>query len=137
MESVKPWIGSKFVFQAGNFTLSDRCLEGVNGILRLLKENPMPFLILSSNDSELPHFLNLSKQIREILNRGLGFFIRNKLPVVYMSESEATNIYYWLLTQLVGGPVGQKWSYGRMIYSVTDLGCLSGNGVRPDVTTEE
>lgn len=53
-----------------------------------------------------------------------------------MSECDITAVY-WLLAQLVGRPVGQKWSDGRMIYSVTDLGRLSGNGVRPDVTNEE
>ena len=96
----------------------------------------MPLLALSPEDIELPHFLTLSKRIREILGQGLGFCILNKLPVENMSECEVTAIY-WLLAQLVGRPVAQKWSDGRMIYSVTDLGAPSGNGVRPDVTNEE
>ncbi|MDC0159009.1 hypothetical protein OAI47_04605 [Rhodospirillaceae bacterium] len=53
-----------------------------------------------------------------------------------MSESELAAIY-WLLAQLVGRPVAQKWSDGRMIYSVTDLSSPSGNGVRPDFTNEK
>jgi alpha-ketoglutarate-dependent taurine dioxygenase len=38
---------------------------------------------------------------------------------------------------MLGRPVAQKWCDGKMLYSVTDLGEPSGNGVRPDVTNEE
>ena len=95
----------------------------------------MPLLALSPDDIELPHFLTLSKKIRKILNQGLGFCILNKFPIKNMSECESTAIY-WFLAQLGGRPVTQKWSDGRMIYSFTDLGGPSGNGVRPDVTNE-
>ena len=53
-----------------------------------------------------------------------------------MTDNEAKSIY-WLLSQMLGRPVAQKWCDGRMLYSVTDLGQPSGNGVRPDVTNEE
>ena len=136
MASVQSWIGSELAPQAGFINLSNECLEEVTLILKLLKSNPIPLLALSPEDMELPHFEKLSLKIREILNRGLGFCILNKLPVENMSECEAIAIY-WLLAQLVGRPVAQKWSDGRMIYSVMDLGRPSGNGVRPDVTNEE
>ena len=136
MASIQSWVGSELAPKAGFLNLSHDCLKEVTGILKLLKANPMPLLALSPEDIELPHFINLSKQIRSILNHGLGFCILNKLPVENMSEYEATAVY-WLLAQLVGRPVAQKWSDGRMIYSVTDLGRPSGNGVRPDVTNEE
>ena len=136
MASIQPWIGSELAPQAGFINLSDECLEEVTRILKLLRANPIPLLALSPEDIELPHFLKLSIEIREILNGGLGFCVLNKLPVANMSECEAIAIY-WLLAQLVGRPVAQKWSDGRMIYSVMDLGRPSGNGVRPDVTNEE
>ena len=136
MASVQSWVGSELAPQSGFINLSNDCLEEVIGISKLLKANPMPILAISPEDCELPRFSNLSKQIRETLNHGLGFCILNKLPVENMSECEVT-IIYWLLAQLVGRPVAQKWSDGRMIYSVTDLGRPSGNGVRPDVTNEE
>ena len=136
MTSIQPWIGSELAPKAGFINFSNDCLEEVAVVLRLLKANPMPLLALFPDNIELPHFLTLSKKIRKILNQGLGFCILNKLPVENMNESEVTAIY-WLLAQLVGRPVAQKWSDGRMIYSVTDLGAPSGNGVRPDVTNEE
>ena len=46
-----------------------------------------------------------------------------------MTDNEAKSIY-WLLSQMLGRPVAQKWCDGRMLYSVTDLGQPSGNGVR-------
>jgi len=136
MASIQSWFGSELAPQAGFINLSNECLEEVTLILKLLKSNPIPLLALSPEDMELPHFEKLSLKIREILNGGLGFCVLNKLPVENMSECEAIAIY-WLLAQLVGRPVAQKWSDGRMIYSVMDLGRPSGNGVRPDVTNEE
>lgn len=136
MASIQSWIGSEVTAQAGFINLSNECLDEVIDILKLLKANPMPLLALSPEDMEIPCFVNLSKKIRKNLNQGLGFCILNKLPIVDMSECEITAVY-WLLAQLVGRPVGQKWSDGRMMYSVTDLGRPSGNGVRPDVTNEE
>ncbi len=136
MAFIQSWIGSELAPKAGFIDLSHDCLKEVAFILKLLKTNPMPLLALFPDDMELPHFRALSKQIRKILRQGLGFCILNKLPVENMSECEVTAIY-WLLAQMIGRPVAQKWSDGRMIYSVTDLGSPSGNGVRPDVTNEE
>ena len=136
MGSIQSWVGSELAPQAGFINLSNECLEEITRILKLLRSNPTPLLALSPEDFELPHFLKLSAKIREILNGGLGFCVLNKLPVADINECEAIAIY-WLLAQLVGRPVAQKWSDGRMIYSVMDLGRPSGNGVRPDVTNEE
>ena len=136
MASIEPWIGSELAPKAGFINLSDDCLQEVKFIVKLLKANPMPLLALFPNDMKLPHLLNLSTKIRKMLNEGLGFCIINKLPTPTMEQGDVTAIY-WLLAQLVGRPVAQKWSDGRMIYSVTDLGQPSGNGVRPDVTNEE
>ena len=136
MASIQSWVGSELAPQAGFINLSNECLEEITRILKLLRSNPIPLLALSPEDFELPHFLKLSSTIREILNGGLGFCVLNKLPVADINECEAIAIY-WLLAQLVGRPVAQKWSDGRMIYSVMDLGRPSGNGVRPDVTNEE
>ena len=136
MASIQSWVGSELAPQAGFINLSNECLKEITRILKLLRSNPIPLLALSPEDVELPHFLKLSSEIREILDGGLGFCVLNKLPVADISECEAIAIY-WLLAQLIGRPVAQKWSDGRMIYSVTDLGRPSGNGVRPDVTNEE
>lgn len=136
MAPIQSWVGSELTPKTGVISLSNNCLKEVTQVLKSLELNPMPLLSLSPEDMELPHFFDLSIQIREMLNEGFGFCIVNKLPIKNMSEYQAITIY-WLLAQLVGRPVGQKWSDGRMIYSVTDLGRPSGNGVRPDVTNEE
>jgi alpha-ketoglutarate-dependent taurine dioxygenase len=136
MASIEPWVGSELAPKAGIIDLSNDCLEELTIILKTLRANPMPLLALSPSDMSLPHLSSLSRKIRKILDEGLGFCILNKLPISDMNEREVTTIY-WLLAQLVGRPVAQKWSDGRMIYSVTDLGRPSGNGVRPDVTNED
>ena len=86
MASIQPWIGSELAPKAGFINFSNDCLEEVAVILRLLKANPMPLLALFPDDMELPHFLNLSKKIRNELNQGLGFIVLNKLPIANIAS---------------------------------------------------
>ena len=136
MTSIQSWVGSELDAQSGIFYLSEECLKEINNTLEILDTNSLPFLALSPTDVDMPCFRSLAWQIRDALTKGLGFCIVDRLPLNDMSNCQANTIY-WLLAQMVGRPVAQKWSDGRMIYSVTDLGKPSGNGVRPDVTNEE
>jgi hypothetical protein len=136
MSSIQSWVGSELDTRSGIFHFSEECLKEINDTLRILDSNSLPFLTLSPADIEMPCFKSLARQIREALTKGLGFCIVDRLPLNNMSNCQAKTIY-WLLAQMIGRPVAQKWSDGRMIYSVTDLGKPSGNGVRPDVTNEE
>ena len=128
MTSIQSWVGSKLDAQSGIFHLSEECLKEINNTLEILDSNSLPFLALSPTDVDMPCFRSLAWQIRDALTKGLGFCIVDRLPLNDMSNCQAKTIY-WLLAQMVGRPVAQKWSDGRMIYSVTDLGKPSGNGV--------
>lgn len=136
MTSIQSWVGSELDTQSGKYHLSEKCLKEINNTLEILDSNSLPFLALSPADVDMPCLKSLAHQIHEALTKGLGFCIVDRLPLNDMSNCQAKTIY-WLLAQMVGRPVAQKWSNGRLIYSVTDLGKPSGNGVRPDVTNEE
>jgi hypothetical protein len=130
------WTGSKLGVDDGKVTLSRDCLAEIGETLALLRANPLPVLGLSPDDVEMPACAATMRAVRRELDDGLGLAIIDRLPLEEMSAEEATAIY-WLLARMTGRPVAQKWVDGRMLYSVTDLGKPSGNGVRPDVTNED
>lgn len=130
------WTGSTLGAGAGTVLLSSECLDEIGETLRVLRANPLPVLGLSPDDMRMPACAAAMEDVRRELDQGLGFTIIDRLPLDRMTTEEAPAIY-WLLAQMTGRPVSQKWVDGRMLYSVTDLGKPSGNGVRPDVTNED
>jgi alpha-ketoglutarate-dependent taurine dioxygenase len=130
------WTGSKLGVEQGKIILSPECQIEIRETAKLLRANPLPVLRLAPGDVEMPACAAAMAAARRELDQGLGFVIIDRLPLDEMSTEEATAIY-WLLAQMTGRPVAQKWMDGRMLYSVTDLGKPSGNGVRPDVTNED
>ena len=136
MTRIQSWVGSELDDQLGRFELSRECCDEIHETLNILRYNSLPLLVLNPDDLEMPLLKEVAVQINKVLNEGVGFCLIDRLPLQDMTDEEAKAIY-WLLSQMIGRPVAQKWSDGRMIYSVTDLGNPSGNGVRPDVTNEE
>lgn len=130
------WTGPDLAPGAGRHMLSADCLAEIEAALALLRANPLPALALSPRDVEMPACAALMAKARRELDAGLGFAIVDRLPLDAMDREEATAIY-WLLAQMTGRPVAQKWSDGRLLYTVADYGKPSGNGVRPDRTNEE
>jgi alpha-ketoglutarate-dependent taurine dioxygenase len=134
--SANAWTGSTLGAEEGRVVLSAACLAEIDGALALLRANPLPVLRLTPSDVEMPACAATMAAVRQELDHGLGFTIIDRLPLDRMTTEEASAIY-WLFAQMTGRPVAQKWVDGRLLYSVTDLGKPSGNGVRPDVTNED
>ena len=134
--SINTWIGSKLNPTDGMFSFDEACLSEIENAITLIRDNPLPLLMLHPNNFNMPRCAELIKGVFDCIENGFGFCLLDKLPLEHMSDNEAKSIY-WLLSQMLGRPVAQKWCDGRMLYSVTDLGRPSGNGVRPDVTNEE
>ncbi len=130
------WVGSDLPSSAGRFELPKGCINEIQTALEIIRANPLPVLALKPVDIEMPSCAEMMRNIRNELDNGIGFAIIDRLPLHIMTQEEAISIY-WLLSQMTGRPVAQKWVDGRMLYSVTDLGQPSGNGIRPDVTNEE
>ena len=134
--SINTWIGSKLNPTDGLFSFDDDCLSEIEKAITLIRDNPLPLLMLHPSNFNMPKCTNLINDIFDCVENNLGFGLLEKLPLEHISSHEATSIY-WLLSQRLGRPVAQKWCDGRMLYAVMDLGLPSGNGVRPDVTNEE
>lgn len=134
--SINTWIGSKLNPTHGLFSFDDSCLSEIENAIMLIRDNPLPLLMLHPSNFNMPACTKLINEVFDCIENDLGFCLIDKLPLDHMSHQETISIY-WLLSQMLGRPVAQKWCDGRMLYSVTDLGLPSGNGVRPDVTNEE
>ena len=104
-------------------------------IVDVLRHNPLPTTMLVPDEFDMPACRALMARAKEILERGVGFVILDRLPMEDYSVDEARSVY-WLLAQLVSRPVAQSWD-GKVIYDVRDFGKPPGNGVRPDVTNAE
>jgi alpha-ketoglutarate-dependent taurine dioxygenase len=73
--------------------------------------------------------------VRTRLRSGIGLVVLDRVPVERYSLEE-NRALCWLLGQLLGRPVAQKWD-GTMLYDVRDTGKAFEYGVRRSVTNLE
>ena len=126
------WTRDSLDADAGIVRLSDDVLAELEGVVSQLRATPLPLLVLSPDDFDLPKARTLMESVRREIQNGLGFALVDRLPVRDWSPEEAKTIY-WLLASIIARPVAQDWR-GTMIYDVRDKGKPPGNGVRPDIT---
>ena len=129
------WTRDTLVPDAGLLRIGADCLKELQGALAILRANPLPVLMLEPQGFELEACAALMAQAKQVLQRGVGFVLIDRLPLDEYTLDEAKALY-WLLAQLLARPVAQSWD-GKMIYDVRDLGRPPGNGVRPDITNAE
>lgn len=117
--------------------LSGACLDEIRRVADEIRAYPLPTILRTPDEYDLPHCRAAMAQVRQILKQGVRFAIVDRLPLDELSADEATTIY-WLLSSMVARPVAQKLD-GTMIYDVHDTGAhaLPGSGVRPDKTNIE
>ena len=101
-------------------TLPQAALKEIEEVLYSLRRDPLPTLMLSADQFELPACAEAMGKIRQLLSEGLGVAVLERMPMDAMSIEEARSVY-WVLGQFVGMEVAQKWD-GSMLYDVTDTG---------------
>jgi alpha-ketoglutarate-dependent taurine dioxygenase len=117
--------------------LDDACLDEIRRLVDELQAYPLPAILRTPQEHDLPHCRRAMAEVSRILKKGVRFAVVDRLPLDELSAAEATAIY-WLLASLVARPVAQKLD-GTMIYDVHDTGqqALPGSGIRPDKTNIE
>ena len=128
------WTDDSLPVDAGVVSVTEACLDELIGIARVLKANPLPTVALKPADFDMPACGDMMKSVRHALDEGVGFAIIDRLPVEEFGPEAATQLY-WLLGNLIGIAVAQKWN-GTMVYDVRDTGrtMTPGNGVRSSTT---
>ena len=112
--------------------LSPRCVDELEQVVRQVRRNPLPTLLLSPDQFALPACGELMDDVRARLSAGIGLAVVDRLPVERY-EPEENRWLFWLLTQLLERPVAQAWN-GAMLYDVRDTGKALEYGGRRSVT---
>jgi alpha-ketoglutarate-dependent taurine dioxygenase len=129
------WTTASLSPEDGFIKLNEACRRELDALVRTLRANPLPTVLLEPSAFDLPACRLMMQEAKQMLESGSGFVIIDRLPVETYSFEESQAVY-WILSQLVARPVAQSWD-GKMIYDVRDLGKPPGNGVRPDITNAE
>ena len=131
----RAWMGENI--QAGDWcvTVSDDANKELTDLVKALQRVPLPTLLLTPEDYQLPILQNTVQQARFILDEGCGFTVLKGLNLKDHDVNDMIS-FFWILGQLVGRPVAQKFD-GTMIYDVTDSGEEFGYGVRGSHTRVE
>ena len=128
----RAWLAEQLVPEAWRIRISDSTLAEIKTMLEVLWEHPLPLILRHPDDFEIPHLREITIQAKFILDKGCGFCILEGMPM----EDEEIVSCYWVLSQLIGRTVAQKWD-GTMVYNVTDTGKSFSYGVRGSHTNAE
>jgi alpha-ketoglutarate-dependent taurine dioxygenase len=116
------------------FTLDDSCRRELSAVIKDVRANALPLLLLTPDMFELAACRKLAAEVRSALKDGVSFAVVDRIPLEGITLEEA-KILYWLFSTMIARPVAQKLD-GTMVYDVHDTGmqALPGSGVRPDKT---
>ena len=130
------WSNEDLANDAGLIRVSDACRKELLDLAAVLKANPLPAVSLRYDDFDIPACHSLMRDAQAALENGVGFALIDRLPVDNVDPEIATKLF-WLLTNMLGQTVAQKWD-GTMVYDVRDTGKKreAGNGVRSSTTNE-
>ncbi len=131
----KAWLSTDLVDREWIIELDDRDHVEIDGMITRMKANPLPLLLRTPEGFEIPHLNSLYAAAKERLDHGIGFVVLDKIPI---DDHDIDDIIacYWILGQLLGPTVAQKWD-GTMIYDVTDTKKAYSYGVRGSATNVE
>jgi alpha-ketoglutarate-dependent taurine dioxygenase len=115
--------------------ISASCLAEIDSIVRSLRANPIPTLVLSPADFEMAECRRLAEHLKAVLDSGIGFAVLDRLPTDIYSKEECLAVY-WLISQMIARPVAQAFK-GTLLYDVHDTGKKTDTRVRADLTNED
>jgi alpha-ketoglutarate-dependent taurine dioxygenase len=107
-------------------------VEELEAAMHRLRREPLPTLLLSPTQFDLPECREVMAAVGRQLRDGIGLAVLDRVPVERFSVDENRAIG-WLLGSLLGRLVAQKWD-GAMLYDVRDTGQALTYGVRRSVT---
>jgi alpha-ketoglutarate-dependent taurine dioxygenase len=115
--------------------LPHACLAEFDAVVAWLRHHPQPVEELVPETFSLSACAAVMAQVRDRLQHQRGFAIVDRVPVERYSTAEGKALG-WLLAQLLGQVVAQKWD-GTRLYDVRDYGKALAYGVRRSVTNLE
>ena len=132
---LKAWTSAELFKQDWKVVFSEEVLDEIRVMAERMRANPLTIHLREPDEFQIPKLRQTLSQARKILDQGCGFCVIERMPMEEFSKEEMISCY-WVVSQLVGRPVAQKWD-GTMIYDVTDTGQSFSYGVRGSYTNVE
>ena len=129
------WLASDLIIEDWFVAIDDEATEELTRLGKFIEDNPQQLQQRKLKDTDLPHCRSLMNTMKNKLDHGVGFAVLDRLDVDAFELNTLVEIY-WLLGQMIGPPVAQKWN-GQMIYDVRDTGQQYSYGVRGSHTNVE
>jgi alpha-ketoglutarate-dependent taurine dioxygenase len=115
--------------------LPERCWPELDEVVERVRADKPSITSLRADQFELLGCREVMASVRRQLTDGIGFAVLDRVPVERYGVPENQAIA-WLLAQLLGQVVAQKW-HGTRLYDVRDSGKALAHGVRRSVTNLE
>lgn len=131
----RAWLAEQLVLKDWTIPLSAEALGEIQKMLKVMQDHPLLLLLRHPDDFEIPHLQEIMAQAKSILDEGCGFCVLERMPIEN-EDTETLVACYWVLSQLIGRTVAQRWD-GTMVYDVTDTGKPFSYGVRGSHTNVE
>lgn len=133
--SARRWTGPEIRSGDWLVDVDEGALSEIASLARFIEHNPVQNLQRDVREFEIPRLRRCMGRMKSRLDDGVGFAVLDRLPTDEIAIDILVEIY-WLLGQLVGRPVAQKWN-GEMVYQVRDTGQQYTYGVRGSHTSVE
>jgi alpha-ketoglutarate-dependent taurine dioxygenase len=131
----RAWVAEELSGHPWVIEIDQSALDDMHRLIREMRAKPLPLLLRTPHGFDIPSLRILSEKAKNLLDQGIGFVVFDRLPI---DDYEIDDILacYWVLGQLLGPTVAQKWD-GTMIYDVTDTKRAYSYGVRGSATNVE
>lgn len=131
----RAWLAADVQRRDWFIPLDAGALEEIRSMAGFILDNPLKSLQRRPADFLLERCRRAVARMKAVLDSGVGFAVLDRLPLDEYPIETMVEVY-WVLGQLIGRPVAQKWS-GEMIYDVSDSGEPYSYGVRGSRTNVE
>lgn len=131
----RAWMGAEVEPANCLLRLDAEEVAEIHAAVRTMAAAPLPMVLRKAEHFSLPRMRTRLAAARQLLDRAHGVAVVDALPLDELTEDAARSVF-WLLGQLVGRQVAQKWD-GSMLYEVHDSGQGYGYGVRGSYTSVE
>ncbi len=115
--------------------LDGACRDEIAALAEAMASQNLPVLSRVSERFEMPRLRQVMARAKVLLDTVPGVAVIDALSLDDLDEEEVTAVF-WVLGQLLGRPVAQKWD-GSLLYHVRDTGRAYGYGVRGSYTNVE
>ncbi len=133
--AVPAWLATEVDAEICRIEMDAACRDEVAAMVRAMAARPAPLTFRAPARFDMPRLRAVMARAKALVEGIPGVAVLDALPLDNLDEDAAIAVF-WVLGQLLGRPVAQKWD-GSLLYHVRDDGREYGYGVRGSTTNVE